>query len=73
MLSKETISCILEGIYINSGCGKDKLLDLVTKFFDVYEEIIVNPILQDPDFKVVKEKYGKILIQDAIIEKPRQT
>lgn len=62
MLSSETISCILEGIYLRSDCGMDLALEKVTAFFDIYEKEVHNKIIQDPDYIKLQKDFPDILI-----------
>ncbi len=50
MLNSISISYILEGIFIESDCGMDRLLKETTTFFDIYEKEIHNKIIKDKDY-----------------------
>lgn len=73
MLSSETISCILEGIYSRSDCGINLVSEKVTSFFDVYEEEIHNKITNDPDYIKLQKEFPSIItdnsmkIKDAVL------
>lgn len=65
MLSSETISCILEGIYIESGCSREDMLKEATTFFDIYEKEVHNKIVNDPDYIKIMSTNKKLIQEES--------
>ena len=65
MISEKTKDKILEGLLKNVGCRKDDLLNVVSQFFDIYEEIYKR-IMEDPDYKFAITHYPELINNDEL-------
>lgn len=65
MISEKIKNKILDGLLKNSGCRKDDLLNVISQFFDIYEEIYKR-IMEDPDYKFVITHYPELIDNDEL-------
>lgn len=60
MISEKIKNKILDGLLKNAGCRKDDLLNVISQFFDIYEEIYKR-IMEDPDYKFAITHYPELI------------
>lgn len=65
MISDKIKNKILDGLLKNAGCRKDDLLNVISQFFDIYEEIYKR-IMEDPDYKFAITHYPELIDNDEL-------
>jgi len=60
VISERIKNKILDGLLKNAGCRKEDLLNVVSQFFDLYEEIYKR-IMEDPDYKFAITHYPELI------------
>lgn len=65
MISEKTKNKILDGLLKNAGCRETDLLNVVSQFFDIYEEIYKR-IMEDPDYKFTITHYPELIDNDEL-------
>jgi hypothetical protein len=65
VISEKIKNKILDGLLKNAGCRESDLLNVISQFFDIYEEIYKR-ILEDPDYKFVITHYPGLINSDKL-------
>ena len=60
MISERIKDKILDGLLKNVGCREEDLLNVISQFFDIYEEIYKR-IMEDPDYKFAISHYPELI------------
>ena len=56
MISEKIKDKILDGLLKDAGCRESDLLNVISQFFDIYEEIYKR-VMEDPDYKFAITHY----------------
>ena len=60
MISEKIKNKILDGLLKSVGCREEDLLNIISQFFDIYEEIYKR-VIEDPDYKFAITHYPELI------------
>lgn len=63
MISEKIKNKILDGLLKNIGCREEDILNVISQFFDTYEEIYKR-VMEDPDYKFAITHYPELINND---------